>query len=67
MVILDGTLIKTKSGAVFPKDAHDWQLWSPKIVPTLQKLYEDGYKIVIFTNQRGIEVENLFRHDVFLF
>jgi bifunctional polynucleotide phosphatase/kinase len=53
---MDGTLIKTKSGAVFPKNTGDWQLWSPKVVTKLQQLHADGFKIVIFTNQRGIEV-----------
>ncbi|KAI6191068.1 putative protein F21D5.5 [Aphelenchoides bicaudatus] len=52
---MDGTLIKTKSGAVFPKNSGDWQLWNSKVVSKLQQLHNDGYKIVIFTNQRGIE------------
>lgn len=55
-MVLDGTLISTKSGNVFPKDVSDWKLWSAKVSPKLQQLHADGYKIVIFTNQRGIEV-----------
>ncbi|KAI4503715.1 hypothetical protein M0802_001118 [Mischocyttarus mexicanus] len=51
---MDGTLIKTKSGLVFPKDIHDWQLLYPIIPKKLKQLYEDGYKIVIFTNQGAL-------------
>lgn len=53
----DGTLVSTKSGNVFPKDSTDWKLWNKqKVVAKLRELYADGYKIVIFTNQRGILV-----------
>lgn len=47
----DWTLVTPKEGRTFPKEISDWQ-WmysdSPKV---LRKLYEDGYMIVIFTNQ----------------
>ncbi|XP_017764774.1 PREDICTED: uncharacterized protein F21D5.5 [Eufriesea mexicana] len=51
---MDGTLIKTKSGLVFPKDYDDWQLIYPDVPVKLQKLYNDGYMIVVFTNQASI-------------
>ncbi|EPY51749.1 DNA kinase/phosphatase Pnk1 [Schizosaccharomyces cryophilus OY26] len=51
---LDGTLIKTKSGRVFAKDAGDWLWWHPNVVPTLKKLDSEGFSIVIFSNQNGI-------------
>ncbi|XP_046824557.1 uncharacterized protein F21D5.5 isoform X2 [Vespa crabro] len=51
---MDGTLIKTKSGLIFPKDCNDWQLLFPEVPKKLKQLYEDGYKIVIFTNQRAL-------------
>ena len=31
----------------------DWK-FLPKVVPKLQSIHKDGYKIVIFTNQQGI-------------
>lgn len=52
---LDDTLVTPKSGAKFPKDADDWVVLFDKVTPTIQKLAKDGFKIVIFTNQLGIE------------
>lgn len=51
---MDGTLIKTKSGLVFPKDCNDWQLLFPEVPKKLKQLYKDGYKVVIFTNQGAL-------------
>ncbi|KAL2715400.1 uncharacterized protein V1478_015098 [Vespula squamosa] len=51
---MDGTLIKTKSGLVFPKDCDDWQLLFSEVPKKLKQLYEDGYKVVIFTNQAAL-------------
>eukprot|EP00397_Hematodinium_sp_SG-2012_P036814 GEMP01039795.1.p1 GENE.GEMP01039795.1~~GEMP01039795.1.p1 ORF type:complete len:390 (+),score=94.85 GEMP01039795.1:78-1247(+) len=54
---MDSTLISTKSGSKFPKDADDWTLWHPTVTEVLhKKLAEDGSKkrVVIFTNQGGI-------------
>lgn len=51
---MDGTLIKTKSGARFPKDYNDWIILSPEVSKQLKYLYDNKYKIVIFTNQAGI-------------
>jgi len=51
---LDGTLISTKSGAKFAKDAQDWK-WRFHLIPiVLKELSSKGFKIVIFTNQKGI-------------
>ncbi|XP_032678130.1 uncharacterized protein F21D5.5 isoform X2 [Odontomachus brunneus] len=51
---MDGTLIKTKSGLVFPKDCNDWQLLYPDVPGKLKQFHANGYKIVIFTNQAGL-------------
>lgn len=51
---MDGTLIKTRSGLVFPKDYDDWQLMYPDVPAKLKELHNNGYKIVIFTNQASI-------------
>jgi bifunctional polynucleotide phosphatase/kinase len=51
---LDGTLIVTRSGKVFPVDENDWQIHNSEVVTSINKLSNDGYKIVIFTNQGGI-------------
>lgn len=39
---LDGTLIRTKSGAKFPKGADDWAFWSAGVCARVRQLHEDG-------------------------
>lgn len=51
---VDGTIIKTKSGARFPKDSDDWVLNYGNIPSKLRTLYSDNFKIVFFTNQSGV-------------
>lgn len=51
---LDGTLITTKSGKVFPVNSHDWRILLPQVETCLRSLVEDGFKVVIITNQRGL-------------
>lgn len=52
---VDGTIITTQSGAVFPKDINDWKFLFSNVPQKLRELHEDGYKIVCFTNQAGIK------------
>ena len=61
---MDDTLIKTKSGAKFPKDSNDWVFWHEKIIPKLKEWYEKGYKIVIFTNQNGISKGHTTENEI---
>lgn len=51
---LDGTLIRTKSGRSFPLHSADWQ-FIPETVKAIKYYNNLGYKIVIVTNQAGIE------------
>ncbi|GLV43754.1 Polynucleotide kinase 3'-phosphatase [Carabus blaptoides fortunei] len=56
---LDGTIILTKSGARFPKDAEDWRFAFAEVRGKLKSLHDDNYKVVIFTNQAGIGLGKL--------
>ncbi|VDM71707.1 unnamed protein product [Strongylus vulgaris] len=54
---MDGSLVSTKSGRVYPVNNNDWRMTFNETAPRIKKLYdEQGYKIVIFTNQKGIQV-----------
>jgi bifunctional polynucleotide phosphatase/kinase len=52
---LDSTIIKTKSGKKFPTNRNDWDWLYPQVPEVLKKMSLDGYKLVIFTNQAGIQ------------
>jgi bifunctional polynucleotide phosphatase/kinase len=49
---LDHTLITPKGKYVFPKTIDDWKWKNDAIVPKLKAMYNDGYEIVIVSNQK---------------
>lgn len=48
---LDGTLIKPRSGAKWPKDREDWAWWHVSVPAKLKKEVEEGRHIVVISNQ----------------
>lgn len=62
---LDGTLIITKSGKRFAKNTNDWKLFhSTEVFKTLKTLHDDGYTLVIISNQLGISKGKVDTADI---
>ncbi|KAF1839134.1 PNK3P-domain-containing protein [Decorospora gaudefroyi] len=53
----DSTLIKSASGKTFSRDANDWKWWDSSVPGRLKKLHEDGFVVVIVSNQGGISLK----------
>lgn len=47
----DHTLVTPQQGRRFPKNVDDWQWFNNNVPIQLQKLFKDGFLILIFTNQ----------------
>lgn len=47
----DWTLVCPKDGKTFPSNVEDWQWLYPNIPDELKRLNEEGFSVVIFTNQ----------------
>lgn len=50
---LDGTLLEWRTSG-WPSRMEHYELWNAGVISKLQGLYDDGYKLVIFTNQGAI-------------
>lgn len=47
----DWTMVNPKNNKQFPANVDDWQWLNSSVQDTIKKYYNDGYMIVIFTNQ----------------
>ena len=47
----DWTIVNPKEGKTFPSDVDDWEWLYPNIPEKIKEYYNNGYMIVIFTNQ----------------
>ncbi len=61
---LDNTIIKTKSGKVFPINVLDWELLHPN-VKMINDLYQKNYIIGIVSNQKGIKNRDQIKDFIF--
>ncbi|KAK2606504.1 hypothetical protein N8I77_005247 [Diaporthe amygdali] len=53
---LDSTLITSASGKKFGSDPSDWKWWDSTVPAKLRSIYQDGYRVVIFSNQNGLSL-----------
>ncbi|KAM0352335.1 hypothetical protein ACHAPU_002000 [Fusarium lateritium] len=51
---LDSTLISTSSGKKHASSGTDWKWWHNSVPDKLRELYQDGYRVVILSNQAGL-------------
>ncbi|KAI8322828.1 PNK3P-domain-containing protein [Martensiomyces pterosporus] len=52
---LDNTLIRVKGKNTFPKDSDDWVFIHPEVPGLLRNIHQQGYKIVVISNQAGLK------------
>ncbi|EMC97501.1 hypothetical protein BAUCODRAFT_33217 [Baudoinia panamericana UAMH 10762] len=52
----DDTLVMTKSKNRFARGADDWQWWHTTVPSRLKKLHQDGYVIVVMSNQAAVSL-----------
>jgi len=54
---IDGTIITTKSGAVFPKNSDDWKFMYDNVLTKLKECISENYCIIFISNQAGLKSE----------
>ncbi|KAK5127584.1 hypothetical protein LTR85_006924 [Meristemomyces frigidus] len=54
----DDTIITTKSGNKFGRGADDWKWWHAAVPGRLKELHEDGYAIVVMSNQAAVSLRS---------
>lgn len=52
---LDDTLITPKQGSRYARSGTSWKWWDTLVPSKLKQLYDDGYLVVIFSNQGSIK------------
>lgn len=61
---MDSTLINVKSGAKFARNHEDWVWWHETVPRKLEEYHQQGYRLIIFTNQGGIEKQHTKLDDI---
>ena len=56
---LDNTLIKTKSGKIFPVDENDWVFNFDNILEILDQYHKNNYCLIIISNQKNLKEARL--------
>lgn len=59
---LDSTLISTSSGKKHASSGTDWKWWHNSVPTKLRELYQDGYRVVILSNQAGLTLHFDAKH-----
>lgn len=53
----DGTLCTVSSRSQWPKDENDFKLFNKRVPKMLQQFADEGYQLVVFSNQNGIKAQ----------
>jgi len=61
---LDGTLIKPIGKNKFSVTDSDWAFENDNVIPTLKRLYDDGFDIVIVSNQKALKDSTMWENKI---
>lgn len=48
-------MVFPKGKGKFPANRQDWKWWHDSVPDKLKELHKNGYRVVIFSNQAGVE------------